>query len=174
MQIEQSPSIGFWVTVRLVVVDVVLLMLTSGTLTSDTLTLVGRVGETVRRLPGPDTAVVDGVSLVVVDDDGLVSGELLVRSDILSVLVDVELLFRAEESSGSTVREALLGVVAPAARLDACRCAGLPAALCLGRTAGWPESSNDSTTLSSRSLMLCRRSVMRWALHISSGEPCRL
>lgn len=50
MQIEQSPSIGFWVTVRLVVdVDVVLLKLTSGTLTSETLTLVGRVGGIVRR-----------------------------------------------------------------------------------------------------------------------------
>lgn len=52
MQIEQSPSIGFWVTVRLVVVgvDVILLMLTSGTLTSDTLTLVCRVGGIVRRV----------------------------------------------------------------------------------------------------------------------------
>lgn len=74
--------------------------------------------------------VVDGVSLVVaVDEDCLVSDELLVRSGILSVLVDVDVepLFRTGESSGSTVREALLDVAAPAARLDACRCAGLPA-----------------------------------------------
>ncbi|KAJ9269563.1 hypothetical protein DTO212C5_4414 [Paecilomyces variotii] len=105
------------------VVDVILLMLTSGTLASDTLTLVGRVGETVRRLWGSDTLVVDGVSLVAVDEDGLVSDELLVRSGILSVLVDVDVepLLRTEESSGSTVREALLDVAAPAARLDACR-----------------------------------------------------
>lgn len=75
--------------------------------------------------------VVDGVSLVVaVDEDCLVPDEFLVRSDILSVLVDVDVepLLRTEELSGSTVREALLDVVAPAARLDACRCACLPAA----------------------------------------------
>lgn len=50
MQIEQSPSIGFWVTVRLVVDVDVDVMLTSGTLTSETLTLVGRVGGIVRRV----------------------------------------------------------------------------------------------------------------------------
>lgn len=132
-QIEQSPSMGFWVTVLLavvveiaVVVDVgmVILKSISGTLTRDTVT--GHEEDVVRRLLDAG-AIVDEVAPVAEDADGLISDVVsLVRSAILSVLADAELP-STEVLSGSTVLEALLEIAGLAEMVDSSRCVSLSA-----------------------------------------------